>query len=76
FRGRPLAELAVRVLDIAAAGLKARARRDGAGADESGYLDVLRADAAAGRNPATAMLERFHGAWGGSVDPAFKEYAY
>jgi glutamate--cysteine ligase len=26
--------------------------------------------------PAEELLERFHGAWGGSVAPVYTEYAY
>jgi glutamate--cysteine ligase len=26
--------------------------------------------------PAEELLEKFHGEWGGSVDPIFDEYAY
>ena len=26
--------------------------------------------------PAEELLEKFHGPWGGSVDPVYKEYAY
>ena len=26
--------------------------------------------------PAEELLEKFHGPWGHSVEPAFKEYAY
>jgi len=29
-----------------------------------------------GITPAEELLERFHGEWGGSVDPIFEEYAY
>jgi glutamate--cysteine ligase len=26
--------------------------------------------------PAEELLEKFHGPWGGSVEPVFSEYAY
>ena len=32
--------------------------------------------AEAGITPAERKLELFHGAWGGSVDPVFREFAY
>ena len=28
------------------------------------------------RTPAEVKLERFHGPWGGKVDPVFREYAF
>ncbi len=30
----------------------------------------------AGRTPAERLLEKFNGPWGGSVDPAYTEYAF
>jgi len=32
--------------------------------------------AQANQTPAERKLELFHGAWNGSVDPLFKEFAY
>ena len=29
-----------------------------------------------GRTPAEEMLEKFHGPWQGSVEPAYEEYAF
>jgi glutamate--cysteine ligase len=31
---------------------------------------------ARGITPAEELLEKFHGPWGGEVDPVFKDYAY
>jgi glutamate--cysteine ligase len=76
FRGRPLASLAREVLQIAYAGLSARARRDAAGRDESGFLAVLDEIAASGESPAAALLRAYWERWGGSVDPVYGEYAY
>ena len=30
----------------------------------------------AGHTPAEEMLEKFHGAWKGSVEPVYDEYAF
>lgn len=76
FRGRPLADWAREVLEIAAAGLEARARRSRTGLDEVHYLDELREIVERGRTPADELLAHFRGRWQGSVDAVFREYAY
>jgi glutamate--cysteine ligase len=76
FRGGTVNDLAVEVLKISAAGLKARARRNAGGADESIFLEPLIEFAAAGITPAERKLELFHGPWGGKVEPVFDAFAY
>ena len=76
FRDRTLREVAVEVLALAREGLKRRALIDSSGLDETHYLDSLDAIAESGRTPAEELLDAFHGRWGGSVDPVFREYAY
>ena len=72
--GHSLREVATQVLSIARAGLKARARlREGR--DETGYLDVLD-DVVRGGTQAEHLVAAFEGAWGGSVDPVFRDCAY
>jgi glutamate--cysteine ligase len=73
--GRPVREVARDALRIAHAGLKARARRDETGADETRHLAPLDA-IAAGRTPAELLLERYEGSWGRSVEPAFRECVF
>ena len=73
--GRPLVETAREAIAIARGGLKRRARRDAAGRDESVYLAPLEHIAAEARTPAEIWIERFNGAWRGSVDPVFSEAA-
>jgi glutamate--cysteine ligase len=76
FRGATVGDVAVEVVRIARAGLKARNRTDGGSNNEAGFLDVL-ADIAERRETlAEAMIARFDGVWGGEVDPVFIEYAY
>ncbi len=75
-RGRPLVELAAQVLEIAAAGLKARARLDAFGEDEAHFLDALRAILESGRTPAEELLEAYAGRWSGNIDRVFEDYAY
>ena len=76
FRNGTVLDLARRALEISAHGLQRRDRRNRNGADESIYLAPLMEFAEAGITPAERKLEQFHGAWGGSIDPVFTEYAY
>jgi len=76
FRGKTLAHHGAEVLKIARYGLKARARRDSGGNDETGFLEVLDQIVETGESPAAAKLRAYHERWGGSVDPLFREYAY
>jgi glutamate--cysteine ligase len=76
FRGHSVRELAAETLKIAAHGLRRRARHNAHGADESIYLEPLLEIVAANQTPAERKLELFHGAWNGSVDPVFREFAY
>ena len=57
-------------------GLRRRGRVDHLGRDESRYLEPLERIIDAGRTPAEEMLDKFNGAWGGSVEPAYQEYAF
>ena len=61
---------------MARAGLARRARQDSAGRDETMFLDPLDAIVERGRPPAQDWIDRFNGAWRGSVYPAFNEAAY
>ena len=45
-------------------------------ATSSRHLDPLDRILDAGRTPAEEMLEKFHGPWHRSVDPAYQEYAF
>ena len=74
--GRTVQDVARDALAIAHAGLKARGFVDEAGRDESRHLAPLDAIAATGRTPAEMLLERYHGAWHGSVEPAFRECVF
>jgi glutamate--cysteine ligase len=76
FRNGDVRDLALEALKIAGHGLKRRARLNSRGIDEVMFLEPLIEIASAGQTPAERKLELFHGAWGGSVDPVFREYAY
>jgi glutamate--cysteine ligase len=68
--------LAKDTLQLAEQGLVRRRHFDGAGRDETHFLHPLQEFVARGITPAEELLQKFHGAWGGSVEPAFTEYAY
>ncbi len=71
--GRELRAIASEALDIARAGLARRGRCDAQGRDESIYLAPLDEIVVDGRVPAQRWIERFEGAWGRRVEPAFQE---
>jgi glutamate--cysteine ligase len=74
--GRSLQDLAQEVLEICHGGLSARARLNGAGDNETGYLSPLQEIADSGLTAADRKLALYHGRWNQSVDPIFKECAY
>jgi glutamate--cysteine ligase len=75
-RGRSVFEIAAEILALARAGLKRRNRHDSSGRDETRYLEVLEGRLARKTTPAQELLDKYHGAWRGSVDPIFSEEAY
>lgn len=76
FRQATVRELALQALEIARAGLARRARLNARGEDEGHFLDPLFEIAHSNKTPAERKLDLFHGAWGGSVDPVFTQFAY
>jgi glutamate--cysteine ligase len=74
--GRSALDLAKLTLELSVQGLARRRRLDPQGRDESRYLAPIQEFVARGVTPAEDLLEKFHGPWGGSVEPAFDEYAY
>ena len=67
--GVQLRALAERAVEIADAGLAARAR---AGVpDERAFLDPLRRSVETGRTQADDLLARYEGEWGGSLAPVY-----
>ena len=74
--GGTLRDIAGEVLDIAGAGLTARARLNGAGDNEAGFLDPLREIVRSGKVPAQVLLDRYNGAWGGDLSKVYDEYSF
>ncbi len=75
-RGESLRAVAERVLAISAEGLRRRNRLNRNGVDERIYLEPLLEYAVAGISPADRKLALYHGAWAGSIDRVFNEFAY
>ncbi len=75
-QGRTVQDIALQLLDLSRTGLRRRARLDGAGMDETGFLVPLQEIASSGITPAERMLASYHGAWQGDVTKAFAEYSY
>jgi glutamate--cysteine ligase len=76
FRNRTVRDLAIEALKISGSGLARRNRLNASGATEAVFLEPLVEFALANETPAERKLALFHGAWGGSVDPVFREFAY
>src|SRR5215467_2891512 len=74
--GRSVLDLAKHTLELSAEGLARRRRLDAQGRDESCYLAPIQEFVARGITPAEELLEKFHGPWGGKVEPVFEEFAY
>jgi len=74
--GRTMRDFAREVIDIAAAGLTARARLNSAGDNEGGFLDPLRDVVASGITPADRLLAKYHGEWNGDVSRIYEEFSF
>ncbi|MFP4326538.1 MAG: glutamate--cysteine ligase [Paracoccaceae bacterium] len=71
-------DLARQVLEIAEAGLKARARPGAGGLlpDETHFLNALKESVDSGTVPADELLERYKGDWNGDLSRIYAEYSY
>jgi glutamate--cysteine ligase len=76
FRETNLREIAREALAISRLGLKNRARKNRDGYDETSFLNTLDEVVARGTTSAEEMISAYHTRWGGSIEPAFMEYAY
>lgn len=74
--GGRLRDIAGEALDIAHRGLAARARLNGAGEDETGFLEPLREIVRQGKVPAELLLDRYHGPWAGDVSRIYAEASF
>lgn len=71
-------DLARDVLEIAEAGLKARARpgADGLVPDETHFLNALKDSVETGQVPADELLAQYHGDWNGDLSRIYAEFSY
>ena len=76
FRKATVHELAHRMLEISAAGLKRRAELDSAGMSEEGFLNPVRELVNRGYTRAEEMLKNYYGVWGKDLSPLFTEYNF
>ena len=76
FRTGTLRDMAREVLEISRLGLANRARKNRDGYDETSFLGPLQEVVARGTTSAEEMISAYHTRWGGSIEPAFQEYAY
>jgi glutamate--cysteine ligase len=74
--GGKLIDVAGEVLDIAAAGLRARAALDSSGASEVGFLEPLQEVVRTGRPPAQRLLDLYNGAWAGDLSRIYSEFSF
>ncbi|WP_095012980.1 glutamate--cysteine ligase [Tsuneonella mangrovi] len=70
--GRTLRDIAPEVLAIARSGLKARARLNSGGDNETGFLETLDEIVESGKVPAQRLLDMYDGEWGGDVTKVYQ----
>ncbi len=75
-RGRSLLDVATECLAIARDGLGVAATRRLRPRRERAISNRSTISSTRGVTPAEELLEKFHGAWGGSVAPVYTEFAY
>ena len=75
YDGLRLRDLAAEVLGLAEAGLAARGQLAG-GADETGFLAVLRERVERGATLADDLLAKYHGEWQGDLTRIYADTAY
>jgi glutamate--cysteine ligase len=76
FRGGTAMPVAREMVAIARAGLAARARRSGDGADETVYLEPLEETVESGLTPAERLLREYEAAWHFDIGEVFRRHAY
>jgi glutamate--cysteine ligase len=76
FRKTRVWELARRMLEISAEGLRRRASEDAAGMTEEGFLQPLQELAERGYTRAEELLQLYRTDWGHDLAPLFDEYNF
>ncbi len=70
--GGTLRDLGKDILAIARSGLSNRARLNGSGDNETGFLETLDEIVASGKVPAQRLLDKYHGEWNGDISRVYK----
>jgi glutamate--cysteine ligase len=76
FRDTDVQGLALRMLEISRAGLRARAQKDSVGGTEEGFIEPLFQIAESGKTRAEELLERYDGIWARDVAKVYAECSY
>ena len=76
FRGRPLKDVAKRMVNIAENGLKRRCVESGKKSDESSYIEILHEIAESGVSPAERLLEKFKNEWNSDIVNVYRATTY
>ncbi|WP_417603990.1 glutamate--cysteine ligase [Primorskyibacter flagellatus] len=76
--GIDMHDLARQTVEIAEAGLKARARPGAGGLvpDETHFLNALKESVESGKTPADELLEHYAGDWDGDLTRVYAQYSY
>jgi len=74
--GETLQQFGGRILDVAEAGLGARARLNGSGDNETGFLGALREVLASGETPADRLLRLYRNQWSGDLSHIYDEESF
>jgi glutamate--cysteine ligase len=74
--GRTMQDLGKQVIEIAAAGLSARAQVNSMGDNEGGFLNPLRRIVETGMSPAHQLIEKFEGEWAGDLSRVYDELSF
>ncbi len=74
--GGDLRSFGKRIIDLAEAGLAKRARLNGAGDSEAGFLAPLREVLTSGESPSDRMLRLYAGPWAGDVSKVYGEESF
>jgi glutamate--cysteine ligase len=74
--GRTVREVAAELLEIANAGLRARAEAHEFDSDETHFLNALRDTVDNGETLADEMLRKYHGEWNGDLSRIYRDYSY
>jgi len=73
---RKVEDIAAEVLDLAYAGLSQRARLNGSGENEAGFLETLQQIVDEKITPAQKLLNKFHNEWAEDIDRVFEETSF